>query len=56
MIHEEILQIMSMGRRKDERQDEFWIATGSLPETPRHVFYEKLKSHRTPLVREHLSE
>jgi transposase len=33
---------MGMGRRKGERQDEFWIATGSLPDVPQHVFYEKL--------------
>jgi transposase len=33
---------MGMGRRKRERQQEFWLETDSLPETPRHVFYEKL--------------
>ena len=33
---------MGMGRRKRERQEEFWIATESLPEVPRHIFYEKL--------------
>lgn len=33
---------MGMGRRKRERQEAIWVATGSLPETPRHVFYEKL--------------
>ena len=33
---------MGMGRRREERQQELWIATGSLPETPQHVFYEKL--------------
>ena len=33
---------MGKGRRKRERQDEFWVATDSLPKTPRHVFYEKL--------------
>lgn len=33
---------MGMGRRKEERQQELWIATGSLPRTPQHVFYEKL--------------
>jgi transposase len=33
---------MGMGRRKRERQQEFWLATDSLPLTPRHVFYEKL--------------
>lgn len=33
---------MGMGRRKRERQQEFWLAADSLPQTPRHVFYEKL--------------
>jgi len=33
---------MGMGRRKEGRQQELWIATGSLPQTPHHVFYEKL--------------
>ena len=33
---------MGMGRRKEERQQELWIATRSLPQTPHHVFYEKL--------------
>jgi len=33
---------MGMGRRKGERQEEFWVATGSLPDVPRHIFYEKL--------------
>ena len=33
---------MGMGRRKRARQEEFWIAADALPETPRHVFYEKL--------------
>lgn len=33
---------MGMGRRKGERQQELWIATDSLPQTPHHVFYEKL--------------
>ncbi len=33
---------MSLGRRKPEQQAEFWIATASLPDVPRHVFYEKL--------------
>ena len=31
-----------MGRRKRERQQELWVATASLPDVPRHVFYEKL--------------
>ena len=34
--------MMGMGRRKRERQQEFWVAAGSLPGVPRHVFYEKL--------------
>ncbi len=33
---------MGMGRRKRERQEEFWVATGSLPDVPQHVFYERL--------------
>ena len=33
---------MGMGRRKRARQEEFWIPADALPETPRHVFYEKL--------------
>ena len=33
---------MGMGRRKRERQRELWLTTDSLPEIPRHVFYEKL--------------
>ncbi len=33
---------MGMGRRKRERQQEMWVATASLPDVPRHVFYEKL--------------
>lgn len=33
---------MSVGRRDEARQQEFWVATESLPEIPRHVFYEKL--------------
>lgn len=33
---------MSLGHRRRERQGEFWVATASLPEIPRHVFYEKL--------------
>ena len=35
---------MAMGRRKIERQVEMWIATGELPKSPGHVFYEKLNS------------
>jgi hypothetical protein len=33
---------MGMGRRKRERQQALWVATASLPDVPRHVFYEKL--------------
>ena len=33
---------MGMGRRKRERQQEMWVATASLPDVPRHVFYEAL--------------
>ena len=33
---------MGMGRRKGEVQQELWVATASLPDVPRHVFYEKL--------------
>ena len=33
---------MAMGRRKNERQTEMWIATGDLPRSRGHVFYQKL--------------
>ncbi|MGH7199833.1 MAG: transposase, partial [Planctomycetaceae bacterium] len=33
---------MGMGRRKRERQAEFWVASEALPQTPRHVFYDLL--------------
>src|SRR3989337_695675 len=33
---------MALGRRGKEQQEELWIATQDLPETPRHVFYEAL--------------
>jgi hypothetical protein len=33
---------MSLGRRGDEQQGEFWVATRQLPVSPGHVFYEKL--------------
>ena len=33
---------MSMGKRKSERQESLWIATGDLPEAPGHPFYRKL--------------
>src|SRR6266851_7954836 len=33
---------MALGRRNEERQSEFWVATQQLPVSPGHVFYEKL--------------
>ncbi len=33
---------MAMGRRKNERQAEMWIATDDLPRSRGHVFYQKL--------------
>ena len=33
---------MALGRRNDERQGEFWVATQSLPMAPGHAFYAKL--------------
>jgi transposase len=33
---------MALGRRSEERQGEFWVATQQLPLSPGHVFYEKL--------------
>ena len=33
---------MALGRRKEERQAEFWVATHQMPRSPGHVFYEKL--------------
>jgi hypothetical protein len=33
---------MALGRRNEERQSEFWVATQQLPVAPGHVFYEKL--------------
>jgi transposase len=33
---------MSMGRRPEQRQADFWIATTDLPHSPGHVFYDKL--------------
>jgi len=33
---------MALGRRNEERQSEFWVATQHLPVSPGHVFYEKL--------------
>ena len=33
---------MAMGRRKQRRQSEFWVATQNLPRSPGHPFYEQL--------------
>jgi len=33
---------MAMGRRKRERQADFWVTTRSLPRSPGHPFYEQL--------------
>jgi transposase len=33
---------MALGRRNEERQAEFWVATQQLPVSPGHVFYRKL--------------
>jgi hypothetical protein len=33
---------MGMGRRPQERQQEFWIANAALAAVPKHVFYDKL--------------
>jgi len=33
---------MALGRRDQERQEEFWIATSELPRSAGHVFYRKL--------------
>jgi transposase len=33
---------MALGRRKQERQDEFWIAVNELPRSEGHVFYRQL--------------
>ena len=33
---------MSLGRRKSERQREFWVSCEDLAATPRHVFYDRL--------------
>jgi hypothetical protein len=35
---------MSMGHKPSERQADLWIATTDLPESPGHVFYEKLNT------------
>jgi transposase len=33
---------MALGRHKEERQQDFWVATGDLPRSEGHVFYRKL--------------
>ena len=33
---------MALGRRKKERQQDFWIATEDLPRSEGHIFYRKL--------------
>jgi transposase len=33
---------MALGRRKNERQQDFWVATADLPRSEGHVFYQKL--------------
>lgn len=33
---------MAMGRRKKQRQPEFWEATADVPQGPGHPFYAKL--------------
>jgi len=33
---------MAMGRRPEQRQADLWIATTDLPQSPGHVFYDKL--------------
>src|SRR6476620_1345879 len=33
---------MSMGRRQAEYQRDLWVATADLPQSPGHVFYDKL--------------
>ena len=35
---------MALGRRKTERQQELWVATQDLAQTPRHAFYERLNA------------
>jgi len=33
---------MALGRKSNQRQNQFWIETDSLPDVPRHVFYDRL--------------
>lgn len=34
---------MALGRQPEERQQEFWIATGDLPKSASHPFYQRLE-------------
>eukprot|EP00913_Durusdinium_trenchii_P005620 g5238.t1 len=36
--------LMGMGRRQQDRQQEFWVATDALASVPKHIFYDKLNS------------
>jgi len=50
-----------MGKRRDrERQEELWVATGAIVETPGHAFYDRLNevlaAHRFDECVEHLCE
>jgi transposase len=36
--------VMSMGRRPNERQAELWVPSADLPLSPGHVFYDKLNA------------
>ncbi len=33
---------MALGKRREKRQQDLWIAADEVARTPRHVFYEKL--------------
>lgn len=33
---------MSLGRKKQDRQQQFWVESDSLSDVPRHVFYDRL--------------
>src|SRR5262245_41215261 len=35
---------MGMGRRPAQRQGDLWVATAELPQSPGHVFYDKLNA------------
>ena len=36
--------MMAMGRRKRERQDDFWVATSALPQGGAHPFYDRVSA------------